>query len=179
MSASAREPRELGTAVLGGLVVGAVLSSLLGVADVPFYFAAGAFVGGVVAAYLLHGKLVQATLAGALAGVAGTPFLLGLSDMLVIFGLIPNSSEPAPSLAELQLIVGIIFLFNLIVGALGGLMVGAAYRGPIQSPATVDTPKSAWPGTVSGTSRFCVQCGASLSSGVVVCPHCGAKQPGN
>ena len=120
MAATTVKTRELGTATLAGLVVGAVLSMILGIANAPVYSAIGSFMGGVVAAYFLRGKLNQAVIAGALSGILGTPFLLGLSDILAIFGVIPAPSGPTPSLADLQSVVLILAGMDFVAGAAGG-----------------------------------------------------------
>ena len=175
MSAMVGKTRELGTATLGGLLVGAVLSTILGVANVPFYSAVGSFVGGIVAAYLLRGKLSQAAIAGALSGILGTPFLLGLSDILAIFNLIPIPSEPTPSLAELQAVVVIIAGMDLVAGGIGGAILGTVFHPPVSQPSTPTPPSIT--GAASEQVRYCVQCGAQLPSGAVICPHCNARQP--
>jgi len=167
--------RELGTATLAGLVVGAVLSMILGMVNAPVYSAIGSFIGGIVAAYLLQGKLGQAVTAGALSGILGTPFLLGLSDIIAIFGLIPTPSGPTPSLAELQSVVVILTGMDLVAGAAGGIVLGALYHPPSSGPST-PTPQPA-PGAAPVPVRYCVQCGAQLPSGASICPQCNARQP--
>jgi hypothetical protein len=175
MTAMVGKTRELGTATLGGLVTGAVLSTLLGLANAPLYSAIGSFLGGMVAAYLLRGKLDHAVMVGALSGILGTPFLLGLSDIFAIFGLIPTPSGPTPSLAELQTVVVIIAGMDLVAGAAGGAILGALHN-PTRPVPSTPTPQSA-AGTNSAQARFCVQCGAPLPSGALTCPQCNAKQP--
>ena len=175
MTTMVGKSRELGTATLGGLVVGAVLSTVLGVANAPLYSAIGSFIGGIVAAYLLRGKLGQAVIAGALSGILGTPFLLGLSDILAIFGLITTPSGPTPSLVELQSVVVIIAGLDLVAGAAGGVILGTLYHPPGSVPSA-PTPQSA-AGVTSVQARYCVQCGAQLPSGALICPHCNARQP--
>jgi hypothetical protein len=167
--------RELGTATLAGLIVGAVLSMILGVANVTVYSAIGSFIGGIVAAYFLRGKLSQAVIAGALSGLLGTPFLLGLSDILAIFGLIPTPSGPTPSLADLQSVVLIIAGMDLVAGAAGGVVLGALHHPPGSVPSTT-TPLPA-AGMAPVQVRYCVQCGAQLPSGALICPQCNARQP--
>jgi hypothetical protein len=175
MTAIVSKTRELGTATLGGLITGAVLSTLLGLANAPLYSAIGSFLGGIVAAYLLRGKLDQAVIVGALSGILGTPFLLGLSDIFAIFGLIPTPSGPTPSLVELQTVVVIIAGIDLVAGAAGGAVLGAFHTPPRTIPLT-PSPQSA-PETTSAQGRFCVQCGAPLPSGALACPQCNARQP--
>lgn len=175
MSTMIGKTRELGTATLGGLVVGAILSTILGVLNAPFYSAIGSFIGGIVAAYLLRGKIGQATIAGALSGILGTPFLLGFSDILAIFDLIPTPPGPTPTLAELQAAVVIIAGMDLVAGAIGGAIFGAVYHPPGQLPPT-PLPQSVT-GTGLGQVRYCVQCGAQLPAGALICPHCNARQP--
>jgi hypothetical protein len=164
--------RELGTATLGGLVVGGLVSSVLAIIDVSFSSAIGALIGGIVAAYLLHGKIGQAAIAGALSGVLGTPFLLGVEQILAIFEVIPIPPGPTPSMSELQVAVGVILMMDFIAGAIGGAIFGAVYHPPKEPPI----PPSAT-GTAPGQVRYCVQCGAQLSAGALICPHCNARQP--
>jgi len=167
--------RELGTATLVGSVVGSVLITILGVANLPFYSAIGAFIGGIVAAYMLRGKVGQAAGAGALSGLIGTPFFLGFSDILAIFSLIPTPSGPTPTLADLQLAVALIAGMDLVAGAIGGAILGAVYHAP-KEPTLMPAPSSA-AGMPTGAVRYCVQCGAQLPPGASICPQCGAKQP--
>jgi hypothetical protein len=164
--------RELGTATLGGLIVGGLLSTILSMADLPFSTVIGAFIGGVVAAYVLYGKLGQAATAGALAGILGTPFFLGLSQILAIFDLIPIPPGPTPSLSELQGAVVIIVVMDLVAGAIGGLLLGLVRR-----PRQLPPPPPAPPGSPATQNRYCVQCGAQMPPGTLICPHCSARQP--
>jgi len=173
--------RELGTATLGGLVVGSVVTTVLGIGasyypDVlaSFYPAIGAFIGGMVAAYLLRGKTGQAAGAGALSAILGIPFFLGLSDIFAIFGLMPTPSGPSPSLADLQVAVAIISGMDLVAGAIGGLVLGSVYHAPAE-PTPLQPPMPA--GTGPALPRYCVQCGAQLPPGALICPHCNARQP--
>ena len=165
--------REMGTATLGGLIAGGLLSTILSTIDLPFSTVIGAFVGGVVAAYVLYGKLGQAATAGALAGVLGTPFFLGVSQILAIFNLIPVPSGPTPSLSELQGAVVIIVLMNLVAGSVGGLLLGLVRR-PTQLPPPPPPAPSGFP---AAQNRYCVQCGAQMPPGTLICPHCSARQP--
>jgi hypothetical protein len=165
--------RELGTATLGGLVVGGLLSTILSMTDLPFSTVIGAFVGGVVAAYLLYGKLGQAAASGGLAGILGTPFFLGLSQILAIFDLIPIPSGPTPSMSELQSAVVIIVMMNLVAGAVGGSMLGLVRRPKQLPPPPPSTPL----GVTVAQNRYCVQCGAQVPPGTLICPHCSARQP--
>jgi hypothetical protein len=167
--------REVGTAALVGVVVDGVVAGLLSTSDLSFVYAIliGAFVGGIGAGYILHGGVREAAIAGALSGVLGAPFLLGVSDMLTIFGLISvPPSTPRPSLADLQAAVALIVAMNVVVSTIGSTLIGAVRR-PYKVLATPLPPSGVAPGQV----RYCVQCGAQLLSGAVVCPHCNARQP--
>ena len=167
--------RDLWTAVLAGVVVTGVLTAFLEAATLtpPLSDAVGAFVGGAIAAYVLYGKVGQATAAGALSGVIGTPFYLGVSEVLFIFGVIPTPSGPTPPLSELQAAVVIILGIDLVSGAIGATLAGSVHHPP---PETMLPPPQVSPGTVFQT-RYCVQCGAQLPPGAVVCPQCNARQP--
>ena len=151
--------------------MGGIVSSVLAIIDVSFSSAIGALVGGVVAAYLLRGKIGQAAIAGGLSGVLGTPFLLGVEQIFAIFEVIPIPSGPTPSMSELQLAVGVILMMDFIAGAIGGAIFGAVYHPPKEPPAPSAT------GTAPGQVRYCVQCGAQLPAGALICPHCNARQP--
>jgi len=173
--------RELGTATLGGLVVGSIVTTVLGIGanyypDVlaSFYPAVGAFIGGVVAAYLLRGKVAQAAGVGALSGILGIPFFLGLSDIFAVFGLMPTPSGPTPSLADLQAAIAIISGMNLVAGAIGGIVLGSVYHAPAEP---TPLPPAMPAGTGPALQRYCVQCGAQLPVGALICPHCNARQP--
>jgi uncharacterized protein DUF5518/zinc ribbon protein len=166
--------RDLWTAVLAGVVVTGVLTAFLEAASLtpPLSDAVGAFVGGAVAAYALYGKVGQATAAGALSGIIGTPLYLGVSDILVIFGVISIPSGPTPALSTLQGPVVLIIGIDLAAGAIGATLVGGVHHPP---PEAV-VPPQALPGVVS-QARYCVQCGAQLPPGAVLCPQCNARQP--
>jgi hypothetical protein len=167
--------REFGTATLGGLLVGGVISGVLGLTDLSFSTAIGALIGGVFAAYLLHGKAGQAASAGAVSGLLAVPFLIGLEQVLAIFEVVPIPSGPTPALSELQVAIGVIAVMDVVAGAVGGAVFGAAYH-PAKEPTLTPIPPS---GVVTPSSqvRYCVQCGAQLPSGALMCPHCSARQP--
>jgi hypothetical protein len=167
--------RELGTATLGGLVVCGVVSIVLDVAQVTLSSAIGALIGGVVAAYLLRGKIGQAATAGALSGLLGTPFIFGIEQILAIFEVLPIPPGPTPSMSELQSAVAIIVTMDLVAGAVGGGFFGAFYRPPKEAVPPI-TPASTT-GAVPAQVRYCVQCGAQLPAGALICPHCNARQP--
>jgi len=168
---SISKTHELGTSVAIGMVVGGLLATLLSIPDLPFSAPVGAFVGGACAAYMLYQKIGPSTLAGALSGLLSLPFFLGLSEILVIFEIIPIPPGPQPTMVELQSAVMSIVLMDLLAGAIAGSMLGAVRhrQPPPTEPATVTFP----PGQV----KYCVQCGAQLSPGSMACPHCGARQP--
>jgi len=167
--------RDLWTATLVGVVVTGVLTAALEAAGLtpPYSDGVGAFVGGAVAAYVLYGKVGQASTAGALSGVLGTPFYLGAAEILYIFGLIPAPSGPTPALSELQAAVVIIFGIDMVAGVFGGAVVGAM-RHPHEEAVALQ-PQAVVTPVVQ--NKYCVQCGAQLPGGAVLCPHCGARQP--
>jgi len=164
---------ELLGAALVGVVVGGVLAALLDAVSLPLSNAVGALVGGAIAAYVLYGKVGQATAAGALAGILGAPFYLGVSEILVIFGVIATPSGPTPPFSELQSAVILILGMDLAAGMVGGTLIGAVRHPP---PEVILPQAQPLPGVVSQT-RYCVQCGAQLPGGAVLCPHCNARQP--
>jgi len=161
-------------AALVGVVIGGVLTAVLDIIPLPLSNAVGAFVGGAVAAYVLHGKVGQATRAGALSGVIGMPFYLGVAQVLYVFGAYPPQTT-TPPMSQLQLEVVIILLMNLALGTFGGFLVGAARRAQPETPQTLQPMTSGPPTTAQ--PRYCVQCGAQLPAGAVVCPQCNARQP--
>jgi hypothetical protein len=168
--------RDIWAAALSGLVVGGLVESALGVfSDSLFSLVIGAFVGGIVGAYVLYGKVGQAAAAGALAGGLGTPFFLGVSQILFIFEVIHPPSGPTPPVSELQVPVILLLALNVLAGAVGGTLAGAV-RHPVQEAGP--TQPSGAPLGAPQQVRYCVQCGAQLPTGVVVCPHCNARQPG-
>lgn len=169
---SISKTHELGTSVAIGMVVGGLLATVLSMPDLPFSAPIGAFVGGACAAYVLYQKIGPCTLAGALSGLLSLPFFLGVSQILVIFEIIPIPPGPQPTMVELQSAVVAITLMDLLAGAIAGSMLGAIRHRP---------PSQAEPSTMvkfpPGQVKYCVQCGAQLPPGILACPHCGAKQP--
>ena len=154
-----------------GLVAGGFLASVLSISDLPFSAPVGAFVGGALAAYVIYDKIGPATLAGALAGLLSLPFFLGLSQVFVIFGIIPIPPGPQPTLAELQSAVVAITLMDILAGAVAGSILGAVRHPPPPSVATT------LPNYPPEQAKYCVQCGAQLPPRTLTCPHCGARQP--
>lgn len=164
--------REMGTAVLGGVVIGGGLTAILDITDISLASAFGALVGGGIAAYLLYGKVRDGALAGLLSGLFGYPFYIGSVYLLFISGIYTPPSGPTPSMAVIQAGLAFEFLFNLGAGAVGGLVV-SSIRHPTE---TLGAPVLSM-GSGSAQPRYCVQCGAQLQFGAVICPHCGARQP--
>ena len=163
--------RELGTGIAVGLIAGGVVATVLNSVNLPLGPPVGAFVAGALAAYVIYGKIGPATLAGALAGLLSLPFFLGLSEVLLIFGIIPMPAGPQPTMAVLQSEVVAITLMDILAGAVAGSILGAVRHPP---PPSVATPL---PNLPLGQAKYCVQCGAQLPSGTLSCPHCGARQP--
>jgi hypothetical protein len=168
---SASKPRELGTGIAVGLIVGGLLATVLSVLNLQFSAPVGAFVGGALAAYVIYDKIGPASIAGALAGLLSLPFFLGLSQIFVIFEIIPIPPGPQPTMAELQSAVVAITLMDLLAGAVAGSILGAV-RHPPTPPAATTLPN--YP---PGQAKYCVQCGAQLAPGSLTCTHCGARQP--
>ena len=164
--------RDIGTATLAGSVAAGAIGAVLSVADVPYSFAIGALIGGAVGAYLLYGKVGHAALVGAMSGLLGVLFFLGVSQVLVIFELIPIPPGPQPAMAELQLEVFVIFGIDIVAGVIGGSVIGA-----IRHPRPQLPPPPPPPGSTPAQARYCVQCGAHLPAGALICPHCNARQP--
>lgn len=164
----------LWAAILSGLIVGGALSAVLSIPDLQFSTLIGAVVGGIVAGYVLYGRMGQAAAAGAVAGILSTPFFLGVSQIFLIFEIIPIPNTPTPPLSQLQEAVTFILLTNLAAGALGGAIGGAVHHRTVE---TVVPQSATQPGTVAAQVRYCVQCGAQLHGGEVICPHCSARQP--
>jgi len=165
--------KDLWAATLSGLIVGGVISAVLSIGNFQFSTVIGAVAGGFVAAYVLYGRMSQAVVAGALAGILSAPFFLGVSQIFLIFEVIPIPNTPTPPLSQLQEAVIFIFLTNLVAGAFGGAIGGSIrHRGA----ATAIPPSIPQPGTVVAQVKYCVQCGAQLQGGELICPHCGARQ---
>jgi len=166
--------RELGTAVCGGLIVGGILTAFLGITDLPLASTIGAIIGGGIAAHLLYGKIQQGAVVGVLSAVFGYPFYIGIVYILLIFGIYTPPPVPTPSMSVIQAGVVMEFLLNIVAGAMGGVIVSSVRR-PIPPPlgAAAQAPL----GSVPGQARYCVQCGAQLQAGALICPHCGARQP--
>lgn len=166
--------REIGTAAFGGLIIGGALTAIFGITDLPLASAIGALVGGGIAAYLLYGKVGQGAMAGMLSAIFGYPFSIGIIYILLIFGVYTPPSGPTPSMSVIQAGVIVEFLLNLVGGTIGGVVVSSVRRPSLALEAPAEMPAS--PGL--GQPRYCVQCGAQLQTGTLICPHCGARQPG-
>jgi len=167
--------KDFWAATFSGLVVGGVLAAVLGIfVDPPISTATGALIGGVIAAYVLHGKVNQAAATGALASIVAIPFFLGVLEIFLVFGVVSNPAGPTPPLSQLQEAVVFILLTNVVAGAFGGAIGGASHhRGAVPSTSQPIPPPGAGPVQV----RYCVQCGAQLHGGELICPHCSARQP--
>ena len=167
--------RDLWAGTLAGVVVTGVLTAILeaGGLTAPYSNGAGAFIGGAVAAYVLYGKPSQAAAAGALSGLIGTPLYVGVEEILYAFGLFPIPSGPTPTREVLEAAVFIIFALDLLAGVFGGSVVGAM-RHPRQEIPVLQQQAMAGP---VAQNKYCIQCGAQLPPGAVVCPHCNARQP--
>ena len=169
-SAPNSNKHELGSGVVVGLVVGGIISAVIEAAGFSFP-PVGALVGGACAAYIIRNKLNVSVEAGALSGLLSLPFYLGVSYILLVFGVIPIATGSQPSLPEIQNQVLLVTVLDLMAGAIGGMVLGAVRRPTVTPPVTV-------PGTIqAGQAKYCVQCGAQLPVGGPTCPHCGAKQP--
>ena len=163
--------RELGTGIAVGLIAGGVLATVLSIFNFQLSAPVGAFVAGGLAAYVIYDKIGPATLGGALAGLLSLPFYLGLSQVFVIFEIIPIPPGPQPSMAALQSAVVAITLMDLVAGAVAGSILGAIHHPP---PPPVVTPLTMYP---PEQTKYCVQCGAKMAPGTLTCPQCGARQP--
>jgi ribosomal protein L40E len=161
--------RDLWAATLVGVVVTGVLTAVMEAAGLPppTSDGIGAFVGGAAAAYALYGKVGQAAAAGALSGGLGLPFYIGMYEILIIAGVIPMPAQTNPPLSQLQ----VVFAFILVIDL--GAVVGAM-RHPREEAAALQ--QQALPSPVA-QNKYCIQCGAQLPAGAVVCPHCNARQP--
>jgi hypothetical protein len=163
--------RELGTGIAVGLIAGGVLASVLSIFNFPLSAPVGAFAAGALAAYVIYDKIGPATLGGAFAGLLSLPFYLGLSQVFVIFEIIPIPPGPQPTMAELQSAVVAITLMDIVAGAVAGSILGAVHHPP---PPSVATPLPTFP---PEQAKYCVQCGAKMTPGTLTCPQCGARQP--
>jgi hypothetical protein len=171
--AMSAKSKDFWAATFSGLVVGGVIAAVLGIAvDPPVSTATGALIGGAVAAYVLHGKINQAAATGALASILAVPFFLGLLEIFLVFEIIANPSGPTPPMSQLQEAVVFIILTNVVAGAFGGAIGGAVHH---RAEPAVQQPLPP-PGTGTTQIRYCIQCGAQLRGGEVICPHCGARQ---
>jgi len=163
--------RELGTGIAAGLIVGGVLATVLSIFNFEFSAPVGAFIAGAVAAYVIYDKIGPATLGGALAGLLSLPFYLGLLQVFIIFEIIPLPPGPQPSMATLQSAVVILTVWDLVAGSIAGSILGAVHHPP---PPSVATPLVTYP---PEQAKYCVQCGAKMAPGTLICPQCGARQP--
>ena len=164
----------MGASVLVGLVVAGVIGVILDVAELPAGSAAGAFVGGLVAAWVLHARRGRAATAGFLVGVLSFPVQLSIFVALVYSGL--YTPPPVPEIPESVLLVALAFavVMQVVGGTAGGLLGGILHR----PPETVEkTPHPYPPPPPPRPEKYCIQCGAGLAEETSVCPACGARQP--
>jgi len=175
MQAMQAKTRDLWAGALAGAVVVGILTAILESVGMtaPYSNGAGAFVGGAVAAYVMYGKQSKAAGAGALSGLIGTPLYVGVEEILYAFGLFPVPSGPTPSRAVLEAAVFIIFALDLLAGVFGATVVAAVHH-PRVEPVPLQQQSITTPMT---QNRYCIQCGALLPPGAVVCPSCNARQP--
>lgn len=166
----------MGLSILAGLVVAGIIGVILDVVEVPVGSAAGAFVGGLVAAWLLYARRGRATAAGFLVGVFSFPVQLAIFMALMSSRLYTPPPVPEISSSDLFVALAVTVVMQVVGGAVGGLLGGVLHHPP---PGVVEAPRPylPTPPPPPRPEKYCVQCGAGLAKETPVCPACGARQP--
>ena len=164
----------MGASVLAGLIVAGVVGVILEVTELPAGSATGAFVGGLVAAWLLYAQRGRASAAGFLVGVLSFPVQLSVLMALVSSGV--YTPPPVPEIPEDIFLVALTLTvaMQVVGGTLGGLLGGILHHPP---PRLAEAPRPYLPPPPPRPEKYCVQCGAGLAKETAVCPACGARQP--
>ena len=166
-----------GISVLTGLVVAGTLGALLDIAEIPVGSVVGAFVGGFVATLLLCAGRKRAMITGFIVGLFSFPVELAVLMVVVTANLYTPPQAPEISV-DVMLVALVATLIVQIVGGIVGGLLGGALRHP--PPGAEEVPSlNAIPYTprLLRPEKYCIQCGAGLASGILVCHACGAKQP--
>ena len=172
-SLSARRA-SIGASVLAGLVVAGIVGVILVVIELPAGNAAGAFVGGLVAAWLLYARPVRAATAGFLVGLFSFP--VQLSILMALVSLRLYTPPPVPEIPQDVFLValGLTVVLEVAGGTVGGLLGGIVHHPP---RGVVETRRPYMPPPPPHPEKYCIQCGAGLAKQTLVCPACGARQP--
>ena len=164
----------MAVSVVSGLVLAGIVGVILDVAEVPLGSAAGAFVGGLVAAWLLYARRGRALIAGFLVGLFSFPV-----QLLIFMGLVSSgiyTPPPVPEIAESVILVALVLTVVMqVVGGTAGGLVGGIFHHP--APGVVEAPRPYMPPPPPSPEKYCVQCGTGLAKETPVCPACGARQP--
>jgi len=161
--------------VVAGLVVAGIIGVLLEVVEVPLGSVVGAFLGGIVAAWLLYSARGKATAAGFAVGIVAFPLQLSIYIVLLSSGLYsPPIPEPSPTTSEILIALVVTVVLQIFAGSIGGLLGGILHHPPLGAVAPA---RPHLPPPPPRPEKYCVQCGAGLAEETSVCPACGAKQP--
>ena len=163
----------MGASVLVGLVVAGVVGVILDVIEVPVGSAAGAFAGGLVAAWVLYARRGRAAIAGFLVGVLSFPVQLSVFMALIYSGLYTPPPVPEISQSVLLVALALTVVMQVVGGTAGGLLGGILRRPPQR---VEETPRPYLPPPPQRPEKYCIQCGAGLAKETSVCPACGARQ---
>lgn len=164
----------MGASVVAGLVVAGIVGVILDVIEVPAGSTLGAFVGGLISAWLLYVGRARATVAGFLVGAISFPIQLSIFMALISSGLYMPPQVPEIPENTLLAALAVAVVMQVIAGAVGGLLGGILHHPPA---GAVETPRPYLPPPAPRPEKYCVQCGAGLAKETSVCPACGARQP--
>jgi hypothetical protein len=166
-----------GISILAGLVVAGTLGALLDIAEIPVGSVVGAFVGGLVATLLLGTERRRAMITGFLVGLLSFPVELAVLVVVVTANLYTPPQAPEMSVDVLLVALVATLIMQIIGGIFGGLL-GGALRHPPPGTEEVPSPSAVpYPPPLLRPEKYCIQCGAGLARGILVCHACGAKQP--
>jgi len=168
----------MAVSVVSGLVLAGIIGFILDVAEVPLPLpggAAGAFLGGLLAAWLLYARRGRALVAGFLVGLFSFPVELLILMGSVYTGLyaLPRPSQEI-SQSDLLMALVLVVIMEVIGGTAGGLVGGFLHHPPV---GAVEAPRPYMPPPPPRAEKYCVQCGTGLAKETPVCPACGARQP--
>jgi len=163
----------MGKSILAGLVAAGIVGVILDVFEVPFGSAAGAFLGALLATWLLYAQRGRALLTGFLVGLFSFPVQLLFFVALVYSGLYTPPEVPEIPESVLLIAFALTVVMQVVGGTVGGLVGWILHRPPT---AVVEAPRPYLPPPPPKPEKYCVQCGAGLAKETLVCPACGAKQ---
>ena len=163
----------MGTSLLVGLLVAAIVGVVLELTQLPLGTTVGAFVGGAFAAFLFRLHRSRGTVAGFMVGLLSFPIQLLLFSVIMTIGFYIPPDVPPISESEILIALAVTIIIQVIAGTIGGLFGGIVRD--VSAPAA-ESPPPAIPPPPPRVEKYCVQCGAGLAKETHICHACGARQ---